>query len=300
MVEAEVAGMVAAGGQCGLVTRAQALKYLTPRQIKSRVEAGAWVRLFPKVYRVEGAPSTWRQRIQALLLWGGKGAILSHRTAAALHGFNGFSEGPLDLTSVRQLRVPEQVRFFRVTAVPACDRTKLDDLSVTSAARTLIDLAALHDTYTQRAAIDQALREKKTTVEKLLAAVRRSSNRVGVVEIRQVLREFSGEGGPTESELERRALDLIEAAGLPRPKVQWAIVAGRKQRRLDLFFVTEGVVVEADGYAWHSGVDTFEDDRRRSNSLTVANLRVLHWTWQALHDQPKKLINKLLITLSPH
>lgn len=298
MVEAEVEGMVAAGELCGLVTRAQALQFLTARQIKSRVESGAWVRVFSRVYRVEGAPPTWRQHIQALLLWGGKGAVLSHRTAAALHGIEGFPEGSLELTSVRQLRAPEQVRLFRVTAMPACDRTKVDELAVTSATRTLIDLAALNDSYTVRAAVDQMLREKKTTVEKLVSAVRRSTHRIGVVDMRHVLREFSGEGGPTESELERRSLELIDAAGLPRPRLQWAMVMGRKQRRLDMFFEAQGVVLEVDGYAWHSGVDSFEDDRMRSNSLTLANLRVLHWTWQALQERPEELIGELSVALN--
>ncbi|MDP2273999.1 MAG: hypothetical protein Q8N23_35575 [Archangium sp.] len=171
---------------------------------------------------------------------------------------------------------------------------------MTSATRTLIDLAALHDSYTLRAAIDQGLREKKTTVEKLLAAVARSANRVGVICMRGALREFSGEGGPTESELERRSLELIEAAGLHRPKVQWGLVVGRKQRRLDLFFEAQGVVVEVDGYAWHSGVDSFEDDRVRSNSLTLANIRVLHWTWQALQERPEELIGELFVALNLH
>ncbi len=300
MVEAEVMGMVAAGGMCGLVTRAQALKFLTARQIKGRVRTGAWVRIFPRVYRVEGAPSTWRQSIQALLLWGGKGAVLSHRTAAALHGFKGFAEGPLELTSLRQLRVPNNVRLFRVTAMSARDRTKVDDLSVTTPTRTLLDLAALNDGYTLRSAMDQLLREKKTTVEKLLAAVKRSVHRVGVVDMRQVLREFAGEGGPTESELERCALELIQAAGIPLPKVQWGMVVGRKQRRLDLFFATQGVVIEVDGYAWHAGVDDFEEDRARNNSLILANLRVFHWTWQAIHERPEELIGELLVALNSH
>lgn len=296
MVQSEVEGLVVAGESHGLVTRKEASKFLTRSQIETRLRTGAWVRVFPTSFRVVGAPVTWRQHVVALSLWAGKGAVLSHRTAACLHGFNHFPEGPLEVTTSRQLSAHEGVRIFRVPAVPKCDRAEVDDLNVTNAARTLLDLAALTDRLTLRATFDQALREKKTTLEKLEAAVARSRKRPGIIDVRSLLQEFQGAGGPTESELEREALDLIELAGLPTPKVQWAVIVGSKRRRLDLLF--KGVVVEMDGYASHSGIDRFEDDRVRNNSLTAGGLRVLHWTWRAVHDRPDELIAELYAALN--
>lgn len=298
MQKAEVEGLVGAGELSGLVTRAAAKAFLSEQQLRTRLGSGAWVRILPSVYRVVGAPVTWRQHLEALLLWAGKGAVLSHRTAAALHGFTSFEEGPLELTCSSRVRAPEGVRLHPVRAVPACDRTEVDDLRVTSAARTLVDLAATHDGYIMRALFDQALREKKTTLEKLATAAKRSKNRPGVIDFRELLLEFNGDDGPTESALERLCLEVIETTGLPKPRLQWALVAGRKRRRLDLFFETHGVVVEADGYASHSGIDAFEDDRERNNSLTLMNLRVLHWTWRALHDRPEDLVAQLFAALN--
>jgi hypothetical protein len=297
MVTAEVKGMVEASEARGLVSRTEALRFLSARQIKTRLETRAWVRVFPTVYRVVAAPVTWRQSVEALARWGGRGAVLSHRTAAALHGFTGFSEGPLELTMTRRTRVPKGVKVFRVDALARGDVTELEDLKITSVPRTLIDLTATTGRMTLRGVVDQMLREKKTTLEKLgEAAEERSENRRGIIEFREILREFEGAGGPTESELEVEALELIAASGLPPPKVQWRIIAGRKQRRLDLSW--PGVVIETDGYAWHSGIDTFEDDRERNNSLTVRNLRVLHWTWQAIQDRPDELIAELYVVLN--
>jgi very-short-patch-repair endonuclease len=93
--------------------------------------------------------------------------------------------------------------------------------------------------------------------------------------------------------LEDRCIELIQSAGLPRPRVQWSVIAGRKRRRLDLFFDEHGVVVEAEGYASHSSVDAFEADRERNNSLLLLNLRVLHWTWTAIEVRPDELIAEL-------
>lgn len=296
MTEAEKAAMVLTEGRLGLISRDDALEFLNVRQLQGRITSGAWARVFPSVYRLVGAPVTWRQRVLALAMWAGKGAVLSHRTAAVLHGFDSFSEGPLEVTMTGPARAPRGVKVFRVAALAPKDKIELDDLTVTSAARTLIDLSAATDLITLRATIDQALREKKATLEQLEAAVSRAKRRPGVIDVRKLLAEFKGDGGPTDSELEFLSLSLIESAGLPRPKVQWSVVAGRKRRRLDLFF--PGVVVEADGYASHAGIDAFEDDRARNNSLTANNLRVLHWTWHALHDHPDELIAQLYVALN--
>jgi hypothetical protein len=165
-------------------------------------------------------------------------------------------------------------------------------------ARTLFDLAARTDSNTLRTTFDQALREKKTTLEQLERLVKRSGNRPGVIDARELIADLSGAGSPTESVLEDRCLALIEAAGLPRPTVQWSTIAGRKRRRLDLFFEKYGVVVEADGYASHSGVQAFEADRERNNALTAANLKLLHWTWSAIESRPDELIAELYVVMN--
>ncbi len=290
--------MVGAAEVAGLVTRSTARTFMSEQGIRTRLETGAWVRVLPSVYRVVGAPVAWRQTLEALLLWAGNGAVLSHRTAAALHGFKSFTEGPLELTCSSRVRAPEGVILHHVSAVPACDRTEVDDFTVTNATRTLVDLAATTDEFTLRAALDQALREKKTTLDKLESAVKRSKHRPGVINVRELLRKFNGDDGPTESELERLCLELIELAELPKPRLQWALVAGKKRRRLDLFFDKFGVVVEADGYAFHSGIEAFEDDRERNNGLIVMNLRVLRWTWRALHERPEELVEQLFAALN--
>ena len=128
--------------------------------------------------------------------------------------------------------------------------------------------------------------------------MKRSKRRPGVINLRELLRKFNGDGGPTESELERLCLELLELAELPKPRLQWALVAGKKRRRLDLFFDSFGVVVEADGYAFHSGIEAFEDDRERNNDLIVMNLRVLRWTWRALHERPEELVAQLFAALN--
>ncbi len=67
--------------------------------------------------------------------------------------------------------------------------------------------------------------------------------------------------------------------------------------RLDFRIPGTRVAIEADGYAHHATLSAFEGDRVRSNALTAAGYRVLHWTWQALRERPEELIDELWATL---
>jgi very-short-patch-repair endonuclease len=50
----------------------------------------------------------------------------------------------------------------------------------------------------------------------------------------------------------------------------------------DLLFVASKLIVEVDGYAFHSSRSAFEVDRTRQNLLVAAGYRVLRITWQRL------------------
>lgn len=297
MKEAEASCLEEAEARFGVVTRAEALGALTVKQLEHRLEDKAWFRVFPRVYRVAGAPQCWRQTLEALSLWAGKGAALSHRTAAALHGFARFTEEPLEVTVTRCRRAPSGVKLH-FAALPTKDVAEVQDLSVTSATRTLLDLCAATDLPTMRATIDEALRRKLTTLARLSSAAASSKNRPGVPDLRRLIHEFDGGDGPTESELEALVMELIESVGLPRPRRQRVVRAGNRVRRLDFSFADTRIVIEADGYAHHAGIESFEEDRERRNSLTVQNFKVLHWTWQAMKERPEDLLGELFAVLN--
>lgn len=299
-----------ASKQMGVLHRAQALEHLSLSQVERRVgrEPGErWVRVHRGVYRVEGAPQCWRQKVEALALWGGEKCVLSHRTAAALHGLDGFrvdplgADGPLDITVKPQKRKPKGARIYRVKPPPHYDVVIRDDgLRVTSVARTLFDLSAQLTWGELREAMSQALRQKMTTLVQLKNLLKRTRKRPGIRQFRGVVAQIAGEGGPTDSQLEELALGVLRSAGLPRPVVQRRVVAGQKRRRLDLLFEKQKVVIETDGYAYHSSVDVFEKDRVRRNALVMQGYVVLQWTWQRLKFRPEELISELCAVLHRH
>jgi len=274
-------------------------KVLNDRQVRYRVKQGRWHRLMPGVFRIAGCPQSWEGDLLAATLWAGTRCVVSHRSAARLHGLSVFAQTTaLELTSPRACR-SSKVTVHHTKGVNHHDRldTYFHHFKVTTVSRTLLDIAPLCDERELATCLDEALSQKKVTLEELERVLARSKGRRGVRVLRALVANRSGEGGPTESELERVALSVIEEGGLPKPAVQRRVRLRGKRARVDCSFVAQGVVIECDGYAFHSDVKSFEEDRKRINALTVRGFVVLRWTWAALHSRPEELVDELRTVL---
>ncbi|HEY5877114.1 MAG TPA: type IV toxin-antitoxin system AbiEi family antitoxin domain-containing protein, partial [Ilumatobacteraceae bacterium] len=124
--------------------RALGLLGLGRGQIDRLVATGWWERAGWGVVRDCGAPRTWRQDLWAAVLAVGPMAVASHESAAAIHEIGGCVEGPVVLS------VPRAARGMRpgmvvhgVGRLARPDVMVLGGMSVTSASRTIIDLAAI-------------------------------------------------------------------------------------------------------------------------------------------------------------
>lgn len=289
-----------AARQHGVLSRAQALQTgLSPRQIFWRLRTRRWEEVYGSVYRVEGTSCTWRQRLKAVSLWAAHDFAISGEAAAALHKLPGSTstENTVELSVTRHLRVPRRIVVHQVAALPPKDLASVEGFRVTSVTRTLLDLSATNDRTQLRRRLDHALRHRSTTLDRLEAALDRSERQRGVVLLRDLVAELSGGEAPTESELELRVVELLEAAGFPPPERQRVVCVRDKVRRMDFLMRGTRVVIEADGYAYHSGFDTFEDERRRRRQLVRGGFVVLPWTWTAVRDEPDELIDELRAVL---
>lgn len=304
MKERELKCLSMAEQQFGVIRRDQVLAWLTERQLERRVKAKAWEPLLAGVYRIPGAPRSWHQDLKALALWAGRDYAFSHETAAALHGFQRFKQEKLVLSVARHVRTPVipdrgDVELHRVEPFGSKDRCTVSGVKVSSPTRTLLELGRGTTDDDLRATVDEALRRQLTTVEKLAVALTRQKKTRprGLTFLRALVHEYQGGDGPCESELESLVLELILQSGLPRPERQKSIKVAGRFRRLDFFFEQFGVILEADGYAWHSNTVAFEKDRERRNSLIARGFVVLQWTWKALHERPEALVNELTAVL---
>jgi predicted transcriptional regulator of viral defense system len=73
--------------QAGVISRPQVLGAgLSGQLVKRRLERGRWQQLYRGVYAVFTGPPPRETWLWAAVLRAGKGAVLSHQTAAELHG----------------------------------------------------------------------------------------------------------------------------------------------------------------------------------------------------------------------
>ena len=91
-------------------------------------------------------------------------------------------------------------------------------------------------------------------------------------------------GGPTRSEFEDAFASFCELYGLPQP-VMNTVVAGHE---VDALFEAEGVIVELDGYEFHSGRDAFESDRDRDADTLEAGHSTVRVTWERMIGSPRR------------
>jgi len=86
---------------------------------------------------------------------------------------------------------------------------------------------------------------------------------------------------------------LVAAGELARPfpanariRVGGRLVVG------DVLFVEERLILEVDGFEYHSAAGDFQRDRERQNLLTLAGYRVLRFTWDQL-EHPDDVLGQV-------
>ena len=167
-------------------------------------------------------------------------------------------------------------------ALTAADVRRLGGIPVTSPARTILDMAAAADPHVE-SALARALRRNLTTRSELLE---RASTRPGCRLLLPLL-----DSGPalTESEAESRLLALIRKARLPEPECN--ITLGRFV--VDFLWRPQRLVVEVDGFEFHSDRATFESDRVRDAELQAMGFRVLRVTWRGIVREAEAVIARI-------
>jgi hypothetical protein len=176
-----------AAGQQGVFTRAQAMQAgFGSGRIERRVRAGVWVRVFPRVYRHAATPMSGALLRWAVVSWAGEPCALSHTSAAAIWRLRG-ARGERPEIIVPRARAPRVagVVVHRVTRIVVDDVVRVGGLSVTSPARTIIDLAAVLGAVELAALVTDVrarrpvtLREVRTRLDQIGTAGRPGSARL--------------------------------------------------------------------------------------------------------------------------
>jgi very-short-patch-repair endonuclease len=251
---------------------------ITARMRKGRIASGRWRPLHRGVYAIAGTRPSRSRQVMSAVLAAGPSAAASHRSAAALLGLISGDEGPVHVVVAPSLHLAGRrgVVVHRAN-LRVNDIRRVDNIPVTAAHRTLVDLAGVVRADVLAGAVDRSLIRGLTTVPRVAAYVHEQhlTNRRGVDKLARLLVDRSN--GALESELERRFEGKLERSPLPAPVRQYPFGA----HRIDFAYPDHRIAIELDGLAVHGTALALGKDLLRQNTLVLGGWLVLRFTW---HD----------------
>jgi hypothetical protein len=294
------AAIAIAERQYGLITWKQARAVgITPGVLRRLVAEGHWVRVAEGLYRLGGVKECWRGRLRGISLRAGEGSAISHRSAAAVWGLEGF-EPPwtVDLTVPRN-RQPrlENVRVHRRNLARTAVR---DGIPVTPIPETILDLCAVsQDSTIPLRALDDVRRRRLVSSFELKRCLSEHSGRgqAGSAVYRELLERRLGRT-PSGTVFAQEVMDLLVAAGLPEPEAEVPVTIGGRRYRIDLAYRRPKIAIECLGKIGHLNEKAFEEDPVRSNDFALDGWLQLLVTYRRTEQSPESIVAEVEAALA--
>ena len=287
-----------AAKQFGVVTSEDCSSCRVSRKwMRRRLETGEWTRLHRGVFKLGANSSNLDEMEMAAMLAAGDGAVLSHLSAARRLGLDVPSHPCVQITIPASRRTPKlgRAQVCRSRRLSESHISRRGHFRVTHLARTMVDLASVLDKVWLRAALDSALRQRRTN----LAWIHRALNtygkgRRGVACLRKLVSEHQREDEVPDSVLESMGLELAHATKR-KPKLHWRILEGAQLiAEVDFAWPEVRLCVELDGWTQHRTRAAFVRDRARDRALLRLGWVVLRFTWQDVVEDRESVIAELV------
>jgi hypothetical protein len=240
------------------------------KAVAYRVGRGRLHPAYHGVYGVGRPPTTPLERAAAAVLACGRDAVLSHGSAATLWGFARELRGPFEVT-VPARRSRRGITVHRSSTLIRRDRTRHHGIPVTSPARTLLDHAPSLGDIPLARTFNDALLSNYLHRADLAELLHRSPNHPGT---RRLWPLVDTSGNSTRSELEDAFAEFCRRFELPWPEIDTRSTGNE----VDALFRREQLIVELDGYPFHSDRAAFERDRDRDAEKLAAGIATVRIT----------------------
>lgn len=278
--------------QGGVVTSAQALIFLTRRELEYQLKCGVLQKVWHGIYG--RGEITDALRLRGLDLSTGTNVAVCVSTAASLYGFDTERDTDLHVLNPggRRLRSAEGLVVHRREGAPLA---LVGGRRATTPGWTAIEVARALRRPRTLATLDAALRSGGCTRADLEHAARRQRGRRGIVTVRELLPLASP---LAESPMESEARLVMIDGDLPRPVLQYEVEDLRGcVWRLDFAWPECRVAAEYDGVDWHSGPDAFLRDRRRTAALQEVGWAIVPIVAEDVRYRPRELVQRLEVQL---
>lgn len=274
-----------ARAQHGAVAHSQLEELGVPSRTTRSWLKGTWRTAHPGVLVNTCVPESFLQRCWAAYLAAGDPSAISHEAAARLHRLKGSGGAGVVLNAPHgdHHRIAG-VRVHQVADMFAHPHHLGDrgGLPVSTLARTIVDLGAVAHIARLRAAMDDALDNRRVSVEEIGRVVTDIARR-GKRGLRPVARCLARhEPGPAvpRSHLERALVALLREHGEPLPSFQSRLPGrGVVDGLVDGMYSDAKLIVESDGRRWHARIAALAKDHLRDAEAAAAGyltLRVMH------------------------
>jgi hypothetical protein len=272
--------------QAGVLSRAQALRAgMTDRQIDTAARSGRWQRLHAGVYAAFSGEPGRAASLWAAVLRAGPAAVLSHHSAAELHG--------LLATPVPEIHVmvpagrpvaPITGVVLHYSSLVARERHPALRPTRTRIEETVVDLA--HSADSLDAAVSWMLRgcaSRRTTADRIATAMAGRARMRWRAELTAAL-GLGADG--VHSLLEFRYVTRVERPhGLPAGTRQYQVTRSGQHQYQDVAYQAYTVVVELDGRVAHP-VEFRWRDIRRDNASAADGQATLRYGWPDVTQRP--------------
>ncbi len=263
---------------------------LSGRAVRDRAAIGRLHRIHRGVYGLTRPSLLTREgRWLAAVLACGPGAVLSHRSAAALLELRPTAGARVDVTAPNRRGRSRPGISAHTGSLHPDDVTIFRNIPCTSLARTVIDLAEVVDRRGVERFLEQAEIQHRFDLRSLKSQLRRNPTRRGAPVVAAILDQLV-EPRLTHSELEERFLALVREAGLPAPLLNARVIlVDGTAIEVDFLFRSERLIVETDGRATHATRWAFEQDRRRDQLLRLSGFTVIRFTYIQVVNRPDEV-----------
>jgi hypothetical protein len=201
----------------------------------------------------------------AAVLACGPGAVLSHRSAAALWGFGSEHPHYIDV-SVRRTSEAHLsgLRCHRRPSLPSNEVELRLNIPLTTPVRTFLDLATATGPKTLERSINEADKLDVIDADSLRHALDDHLGEPGIRLLRHVLDKHTFR--LSDDELERLFRPLARSAGLPTPLTKHMV----NKFEVDFFWPDLCLLVETDGWRYHRTQSAQIRDALRSQIMSQA------------------------------
>jgi predicted transcriptional regulator of viral defense system len=280
--------------QHGVLSREQLLAGgLSKRTISRRVESGRLHPIHRGVYMLGGGRITRRGEWMAAVRACGEGALLSHRSAAALWALTrDRRSGPIEVSAARSRNRPGIV--VREGGVHKDDRAVIAGIPVTSVARTLFDCAELEDERRLERMFEEADRLGILEMRRLDEVCARGYGRHALRTVRGLMEQAHSPIW-TRSELELQFAEFCREWKLPPHETNVDVLGNE----VDALWPRERLVVELDSWEFHRHRNAFESDRAKDVARQVAGYRAIRVTGRRLEREREALAIEIRSLLAP-